>query len=56
MLRETETEETIGFFVTFLSLVELQLGDGAGHVDSLATPKSEGELLLKNSTIDGYAY
>ena len=27
-LKETETEETIGFFVTFLSLVTFQLG---GH-------------------------
>ena len=30
MLEETETEETIGFFVTFLSLVTFQLGSGAG--------------------------
>ena len=28
MLREIETEETIGFFVTFLSLVVFQLGVG----------------------------
>ena len=28
MLKETETKETIGFFVTFLSLVTLQLGGG----------------------------
>ena len=27
MLKETETEETIGFFVTFLSLVAFQLGE-----------------------------
>ena len=33
MLEETETEETGGFFVTFLSLVTFQLG--AGY---LATP------------------
>ena len=33
MLEETETEETRGFFVTFLSLVTFQLGAG-----SLATP------------------
>ena len=26
MLKRTKTEETIGFFVTFLSLVKLQLG------------------------------
>ena len=29
MLKETETEETIGFFVTFLSLVAFQLGERA---------------------------
>ena len=28
MQKETETEETIGFFVTFLSLVKFQLGRG----------------------------
>ena len=28
MLRETETEKTIGFFVTFLSLVAFQSGVG----------------------------
>ena len=27
MLEEIETEETIGFFATFLSLVAFQLGD-----------------------------
>ena len=36
MLKETETEETIGFFVTFLSLVAFQLEGGVPH--SLATP------------------
>ena len=30
MLKETETEETIVFFVTFLSLVAFQLGEGPG--------------------------
>ena len=30
MLKETETEGTIVFFVTFLSLVALKLGGGAG--------------------------
>ena len=35
MLEETETEETRGFFVTFLSLVTFQFEAGAG---SLATP------------------
>ena len=28
MQKKTETEETIGFFVTFLSLVKFQLGRG----------------------------
>ena len=38
MLKETETEETIVFFVTFLSLVIFQLG-GAGPLGPpLATP------------------
>ena len=36
MLKETETEETIGFFVTFLSLVKFQLGNPA--------PKKRGAL------------
>ena len=30
MLEETETEETRGFFVAFLSLVTFQLGAGGG--------------------------
>ena len=30
MLKKTETEETVVFFVTFLSLVAFQLGGGAG--------------------------
>ena len=30
MLEETETEETKGFFVAFLSLVTFQLGVGSG--------------------------
>ena len=36
MLKETETEETIVFFVTFLSLVAFQLGEGGSG--PLATP------------------
>ena len=56
MLRETETEEAIGFFVTFLSLVAFQLGVGRAHWTHLAKPKGGDELLLKNGTIDGYAY
>ena len=31
LLKETETEETIEFFVTFLSLVAFQLGGGGGR-------------------------
>ena len=30
MLKETETEETTVFFVTFLSLLAFQLGGGGG--------------------------
>ena len=41
--KETETEETIRFFVTFLSLVAFQLG-GGGPPAPLATP-------LKRSTV-----
>ena len=37
MLKEPETEETIGFFVPFLSFMSYQLG-GAGPQDILATP------------------
>ena len=36
LLKETEPEETIVFFVTFLSLVAFQLEGGAGS--PLATP------------------
>ena len=35
MQKETKTEEAIGFFVTFLSLVAFQLG---GPATPLATP------------------
>ena len=37
MLKETVTEETIGFFVTFLSLVKFELGGGL-VAPSLPTP------------------
>ena len=56
MLRETETEETIGCFVTFLSLVTFQLGVGQTSWTPLATPKGGDELLLKNGAINGYSY
>ena len=38
MLQKTETEETILFFVTFLSLVAFQLGGGGPPRPPLATP------------------
>ena len=34
VLKETKTEETIVFFVTFLSLVAFQLGGGPGPFGS----------------------
>ena len=34
MLKETETEETKGFFVTFLSLVAFQLEGVAGYANA----------------------
>ena len=37
MLKKIETEETVVFFVTFLSLVAFQLGEGLGP-PPLATP------------------
>ena len=36
MLKETEADETIGSFVTFLSLAAFQLGEGA-RASRLAT-------------------
>ena len=53
IFREIKSEEAIGFFVTFLSLVVFHLGGARVPLDPLATPKAGGELLLKNSTIDG---
>ena len=38
MLKETEADETIGFFVTFLSLVAFQLGERGTWAPPLATP------------------
>ena len=38
MLKETEADKTIGFFVTFLSLVAFQLGERGALVPPLATP------------------
>ena len=45
MLKNTETEETIVFFVTFLSLVASQLGEGWAPWapgPPLATPMTQG--------------
>ena len=36
MLKETDTKETIVFFVTFLSLVAFQLGGGSGPLPGYA--------------------
>ena len=46
MLKETETEETIVVFVTFLSLVALQLNGGGGGPPGplLATPMAESKV------------
>ena len=41
MRKETETKETIGFFVTFLSLVAFQLGGGASPIGDAYTPQME---------------
>ena len=42
MLKETETDETIVFFVTFLSLVAFQFGGGPGPCPPLAKPMPRG--------------
>ena len=44
MLKETETEETPEFFVTFLSFVALQLGR-APAPSLLATPMQPNHLI-----------
>ena len=48
MLKETETEETIVFLVTFLSLVAFQLGGGP-PAPLLAMPMASGttEIIRK---------
>ena len=50
MLRETETEETIGFLSYFYHWWHFNWG-GAGLLNPLATPKGGDELSLKNGTI-----
>ena len=42
MLKETETEETIDFFATFLSLITLRLGRDPRTSRALATPMARG--------------
>ena len=45
MLKEIETEEPTGFFVTFLSLMAFQLGEGdAGPTSLQATPMNQPKL------------
>ena len=56
MLGETGTKETMGSFVTFLSLVAFQLGVERAFWTPLTTSNDGGELLLKNGTINGYSY
>ena len=46
MLKETESEETIGFFIIFLSLVAFQLGEARGP-SPLALATSVGKTLNK---------
>ena len=52
MLKETETEETVVFFVTFLSLVTFQLGGGGpgplGPPSSYAYVLNAGTLPEQN--------
>ena len=45
LLKETETEEIIVFFVIFLSLVAFQLEGGGPPVPLLATPMIPGPTL-----------
>ena len=54
MLKETKTEETIVFFVTFLSLVAFQLGGGAGTLGPLGYAYGYGPdpfLTIKKSAV-----
>ena len=45
MLKETKTEETISFFVTFLSLVAFQLGGSpSGYAYALSAALKLNEL------------
>ena len=45
MLKETETEETIGFFVNFLSLEAFQLGGRVGPLATLVVPVANTPVL-----------
>ena len=42
MLKKTETEETVVFFVTFLSLVAFRLGEGPDPLGPVADPENFG--------------
>ena len=54
MLKETETEETIVFFVTFLSLAAIQLGEGGGGTPalSLSTPMCSLDIVNIAKNLD----
>ena len=56
MLKETETEETIVFFVTFLSLVAFQLGGGGGGGSPLATPMPQLRVQARRLLYVGLQY
>ena len=59
MLKETETEETIVFFVAFLSMVAFQLGRGPGPLGPpalLATPMYFSIKLLKGDLSRKFSY
>ena len=52
MLKETETEDTIVFFATFLSLVAFQLGGGGARAPpGYAYASSQCSNLSKNRQI-----
>ena len=51
MLKETETKKH-RLFVTFLSLMSFQLGEGGGLLPSLAKPMSERGALALCQTIN----
>ena len=54
MLKETETDETIDFFVTFLSLVAFQFGGGPGPLPRLWLRRCPVTPIV-SSYIDAYS-